>query len=117
MAMTIADRHLGLQGAQLVTVTFLTLAFSQLWHVFNLRHQDSGILRNEVTRSVWVWVALVFCSALLCLAVYLPQLRFVLGLARPDGQMWFVAIMASLAPLALIQLAKPLAHLVQRAAK
>ena len=117
VAMTIADRHLGLQGAQLVTVTFLTLAFSQLWHVFNLRHQDSGILRNEVTRSVWVWAALIFCSVLLCLAVYLPQLRFVLGLARPDGQMWFVAIMASLAPLALIQLVKPLAHLVPRVAR
>lgn len=33
---------------EIVTVTFLTLAFSQLWHVFNMRHRSSQF---STTRS------------------------------------------------------------------
>lgn len=113
-AMGIASNAMGLDGAPLVTVTFLTLALSQLWHVFNLSSPRSGIFRNEVTRSPWIWAALAVCGVLLCLAVYVPPLRLVLGLARPDGQMWSVAIAASLAPLLVIQLPRLLAAITGR---
>jgi Ca2+-transporting ATPase len=113
-AMAMASQWLGLADAELVTVTFLTLAFSQLWHVFNLRHPDAGFLRNEVTRSVWVWVAIGFCSLLLLLAVHLPQLRTVLGLALPDMAMWTLAILASLVPLVVIQIAQGIAYLSRK---
>ncbi len=114
-AMAMASQWLALADAELVTVTFLTLAFSQLWHVFNLRHPDAGVLRNEITRSAWVWVSIGFCSLLLLLAVYLPQLRMVLGLALPTAAMWTLAILASLAPLALIQLAQGIVRMSRKA--
>ena len=100
-----------------MTVTFLTLAFSQLWHVFNLRHPDAGIFRNEITRSPWVWGAIGFCAFLLVLSVYLPQIRNVLGLARPDLAMWGLAILASLAPLVIIQSAQGLSRLARGTAR
>lgn len=105
-AMAFAEHWLALTGAELVTVTFLTLAFSQLWHVFNLRSPDADILRNEVTRSVWIWAAIALCTALICLAIYLPGLRAVLDLAQPDLRMWALAIAASLAPLVILQAAQ-----------
>ena len=116
-AMALASQWLGLAGPGLVTVTFLTLAFSQLWHVFNLRHPDAGIFRNEITRSPWVWGAIGFCAFLLVLSVYLPQIRNVLGLARPDLAMWGLAILASLAPLVIIQSAQGLSRLARGTAR
>ncbi|MEL1251039.1 cation-translocating P-type ATPase [Aurantiacibacter gilvus] len=104
-AMTIAEGLLGLHGAAMVTVTFLTLAFSQLWHVFNMRHPDAGILRNEISRNPWVWSAIGLCSLLILAALYQPQLSALLGLVRPDGAMWLTALSASLAPLLVIQCA------------
>ncbi|TIX50720.1 cation-translocating P-type ATPase [Alteraurantiacibacter aquimixticola] len=104
-AMAVAGGPLGLEGSTLVTVTFLTLAFSQLWHVFNLRHPDSAMLRNEITANRWIWASIALCSALLVLAVYVPQLAHLLGLVRPDMMMWTVALLASLAPLVVLQLA------------
>lgn len=37
-----------------LTVALLTLAFAQLWHVFNMRDPGTGLLLNEVTRNPWV---------------------------------------------------------------
>ncbi len=38
-----ATQGLGLEGEAAVTVSFLTLAFGQLWHVFNMRQPTSGV--------------------------------------------------------------------------
>ena len=57
-----------------MTVTFLTVAFAQLWHVFNMRHPTSGLLRNEITRNPWIWAALALCAGLLVTAAYVPSL-------------------------------------------
>ena len=57
--MFVAERVLGLSQAESVTVSFLTLGFAQLWHVFNMRSKQGGLLVNEVTRNPWVWGAIV----------------------------------------------------------
>jgi Ca2+-transporting ATPase len=57
---------------QAVTISFLTLAFAQLWHVFNMRESGSGFFRNEITQNPFIWGALALCVGLLLLAVYLP---------------------------------------------
>jgi Ca2+-transporting ATPase len=46
------------------TIAFLTLALAQLWHVFNMRPEGSGLLRNPVIRNPWVWGALALCVPL-----------------------------------------------------
>ena len=66
----------GLQmgAGRAVTVLFLTLAFAQLWHVFNMRSRGSSRCRNEITRNPFVWAAIVLCAGLLLAAVYVPPL-------------------------------------------
>ncbi len=104
-ALALARFWLELDSSAVITVTFLTLAFGQLWHVFNMRSARSGLWKNEVSRNPWVWGSLVLCAALLAIAVYLPPLAQVLGLVRPDLTMWTVIFVASLAPLIAGQIA------------
>jgi Ca2+-transporting ATPase len=103
-ALVVAEFWLALDRASVVTVTFLTLAFAQLWQVFNMRASGSQPFRNEVTRNPWVWAALLLCTVLLVGPAYAPSLGAVLGLVPPDMIMWVLVLSASLTPLLLVQL-------------
>jgi Ca2+-transporting ATPase len=89
---------------QAVTISFLTLALAQLWHVFNMRDRGSKLFRNEITRNQYVWGALVVCVGLLLLAIYLPVLALVLNLTDPGHKGWLLIISLSLAPLFIGQI-------------
>jgi Ca2+-transporting ATPase len=106
VALNLALRAFGLDPQHAVTISFLTLAFSQLWHVFNMRERGSRLLVNEVTRNPWVWGALALCFGLLLAAVYFPGLADVLGVIRPTGKEWAVIQGLSLVPTAVGQLVK-----------
>jgi Ca2+-transporting ATPase len=82
-----------------VTVSFLTLAFGQLWHVFNMRDSGSTLLRNDVVRNRYVWSATGICTLLLLAAVYIPLFSGVLKLSPPDMRGWLLVTGFSLVPL------------------
>nr|WP_263809282.1 cation-translocating P-type ATPase C-terminal domain-containing protein [Salinibacter sp.] len=98
-----ATQGLGLEGEAAVTVSFLTLAFAQLWHVFNMRQPESGVLVNEVTRNRYVWAAVGFCMLLLFGAVYIPGVAGVLEIQPPGAEAWTLIALMSLVPLAVGQ--------------
>jgi P-type Ca2+ transporter type 2C len=108
-ALALARLELNLDSRSVITVTFLTLAFAQLWHVFNMRGLRSRMLSNEVTRNFWVWGALALCSALLVAPPYIPPIADVLHLAPPDTAMWAIILALSLGPTIVIQAATSLA--------
>lgn len=87
-------------------IGFLTLAFAQLFHVFNMASKNSGILVNEITKNKYIWLAILLCSGLTVLVYFVPPLRSVLGLVQVPLQVWFLCLLASLAPLLLFQLYK-----------
>ena len=89
---------LGFSEPQAMTIAFLTLAFAQLWHVFNMRNPGSGFLRNGITRNRYVWGALALCSGLLLAAIYVPGLSTALRTADPGVRGWGVVLAASLIP-------------------
>ena len=91
-----------------MTVSFLTLAFAQLWHVFNMRERGSYLLRNEITRNRYVWGALLLCIGLILIAVYVPGLSTVLRVTDPGLSGWSLIVGASLFPLAVGQSVKAL---------
>ena len=61
----IGQYRLELKGDALVTLSFLTLAFAQLFHVFKMRGRRSPALVNAVTRNPYVWGAVVLCTGIL----------------------------------------------------
>jgi len=100
-ALLIGRFALDLHGEALVTISFLTLAFGQLFHVFNMRGAGSPAFRNAVTRNPYVWLAVAFCTGLLLLAIYVPPLADALQIAPPDLNGWLLVAAASAAPLLL----------------
>ena len=103
-AMAIALLYLGMDEKQAVTVSFLTLAFAQLWHVFNMRETGSTFLNNAIMRNSFVWGALGLCSVMLAATVYVPLLAEVLNVARPGAKGWLLILSMSLLPLVVGQI-------------
>lgn len=101
---------LELEGDALVTISFLTLAFAQLWHVFNMRDIRSGLVVNGVTRNPVVWGALALCTALLLAVLFTPPAAMLLRLVPPSPEAWAVIVIASFIPLLVGQVGKAIAR-------
>jgi Ca2+-transporting ATPase len=98
-AMAVAVMYLDFGLGRAVTVSFCTLALAQVWHVFNMRSDPGRVLVNEITRNVWIWIAIGICLALILMAVYTPLLSGLLELSDPGTRGWLLIMMASLLPL------------------
>ncbi|MFW6213487.1 MAG: cation transporting ATPase C-terminal domain-containing protein, partial [Spirochaetota bacterium] len=107
-AFFVALGPLGMSEEAAVTVSFLTLAFSQIWHVFNMRGDGANIFKNDITSNRWVWGAIGLCLALIVGAVMLPGLSDVMTLTTDGMMTWLVALGAGLVPLILGPLARKL---------
>jgi Ca2+-transporting ATPase len=98
-----ATEELGVHGEAAVTISFLTLAFAQLWHVFNMREPEAPVFSNSVTRNPYVWGAVVLCVGLLLGAVYVPVVAGVLHVQPPSLAGWGVVLLMSVIPLVVGQ--------------
>ena len=94
IAFTLAFQWLGFDTEKAVTVSFLTLATAQLWHIFNMRQARTQLWNNEIVRNPYVWGALGLCVVLLLAAVYVPVLSSVLKLTHPGTDGWLLIITA-----------------------
>jgi Ca2+-transporting ATPase len=98
-AMAIALLYFDMEEKKAVTISFLTLAFAQLWHVFNMRDKSSTFFNNAIVRNPFVWGALLLCTLLLAATVYVPLLAEVLNVANPGVNGWLLVIIMSLLPM------------------
>jgi len=89
-----------------ITVSFLTLAFARLWHIFNMRDRGTGFSDNEIVKNKYVWVAIVLCTILLLAIVYLPGISVILKLTSPGLKAWTLIIAISLIPFGFGQFVK-----------
>lgn len=105
-ALMLALNWLQVSEVEAVTISFLTLAFAQLWNVFNMRSPEANVLRNEITTNPYVWGALVLCTILLLLAVYLPGLSDLLNTTNPGLNGWLLVLGMSILPTAVAQVMK-----------
>jgi Ca2+-transporting ATPase len=108
-AFFLALQWLEMETKQAVTISFLSLAFARLWHVFNMREKDTKLLRNDVTSNPFVWGALALCTGLLLVAVYTPGLSFALHMVDPGKSGWLLIASMSLISLMVGQVWKTLA--------
>lgn len=92
--------------ARAVTISFLTLAFVQLWHVLNMRNFDSKIFKNEINTNKYIWGAIGLSSFIILLAIYLPGVSGVLKTVNPGLDGWLLILGMSVIPLIIGQLWK-----------
>ncbi|MFW6114828.1 MAG: cation-translocating P-type ATPase [Thermodesulfobacteriota bacterium] len=109
-SLALALTWLGMEESRAVTISFLTLAFARLWHVFNMRERASRLLRNDVIQNPFIWAALGMCTVLLTAAVYVPALSLVLDMVRPGPSGWILIFSMSLVPLVAGQVIKEIAR-------
>lgn len=98
-------------------VAFITLAFAQLFHVFNMSAAHSKIFVNEITKNKFIWLALLLCTGLLVLVYTIPQVRTLLGLQILPNNVWLVSMLASLMPLIGVQIYKGISFLLSKSNK
>lgn len=94
---------LKLPEKEAVTVSFLTLAFAQLFHVFNMREIGTGMVDNAIVRNRFVWGAVILCFCLTLMTLYLPILSTVLDVAYPGHWGMVLVLFLALLPLAIGQ--------------
>ncbi len=102
-ALTVALHWLQLPAAEAVTVSFLTLATAQLWHVFNMRDLNTPLWNNDVVRNPFVWAALALCIALLVATMVIPPLSAILAVTALDPSGWLLVLVAGFLPVAAIE--------------
>ena len=78
-----------------VTISFLTLAFAQLWNIFNMRGAHTTLTDNDIVKNPYVWIALALSVGLLLLAVYMPFLAKLMQLSDPGIKGWILVLIAS----------------------
>ncbi len=94
----LAIHVLGLSPERAVTISFLTLSLSRLFHVLNMRDYSTTIFRNEIVKNPWIRAAVVICMALLFLALYVPFLADLFSLHPPSLQGWILILGMSILP-------------------
>jgi Ca2+-transporting ATPase len=105
---SIALYVLELEESRAVTISFLTLAFVQLWHVLNMRNKGSSFFNNEVINNKYIWAAIALSISVILIAIYLPGLNTVLKTVKPSPKEWFLIIGMSIIPLLIGQFWKSL---------
>jgi P-type Ca2+ transporter type 2C len=108
IGMHFAFNVIGFDKARSTTISFLILALAQLWHVFDMRTNGTGILSNAVTKNKYVWLALALSSVIILAAIYIPFLADILSLRNPGWRGWVIVVVASFAPMLVSQLLKEL---------
>lgn len=89
------------------TITFFSLAFSQLLHVFNMRDAQEHPFNNQITRNPYIWYALAICAVFLLLGYFVPFLSELLSLQTLQLVHWALIGGATLSTLLISQLLKP----------
>ncbi len=106
VAFELALRWEMIEEKKAVSVSFITLAFAQLWHVFNMRDVGSSFFRNDITGNPFIWGSLALCTGLIAAAVYVPVLSTVLKVENPEIDGWILALVMSIIPWVIGQILK-----------
>jgi Ca2+-transporting ATPase len=97
-----------LELAHARTIAFMTLALTQLFHVFNARSPRAVLFNRRLFQNPWAWAAVGLTVGLQLTVVYIPPLRHIFDTTPLSPQEWTLVLVASLLPLVLGQVAKGL---------
>jgi Ca2+-transporting ATPase len=89
-----------------VTMAFVTLALTQIFHAFNARSQRRSAFTDRLFTNGWLWGAVLACLVLQLAAVYAPPFQAALRTVPLTGTDWGIITACSLAPVAVVELVK-----------
>jgi Ca2+-transporting ATPase len=89
-----------------VTMSFMTLAFAQLFHLGNARSRDPVLAISRIKANRWALAAVPLVVGLQLLAVYWPPLARILSTVPLSWSEWSVVVALSLMPAVVGQLVR-----------
>ncbi|MGM0414730.1 MAG: cation-translocating P-type ATPase [Bacillota bacterium] len=85
------------------TLSFGTLAFVQLFHVFNARRKSGLAFGKKLFTNIYLWAAVVIGFFLQLAAIYTPFLQGILATVTVPLNLWWPSILGIIIPMILIQ--------------
>jgi Ca2+-transporting ATPase len=98
----------GRDEPQARTIAFMTLALTQLFHVFNARSPAPVLWSRRLFHNPWVWAAIALTVTLQLLVVYLPPLAATFHTGPLGAADWGLVLTAAALPLVAGQAVKAL---------
>lgn len=89
-----------------MTMAFLVLAISQLFHALNQRSNTESVFSGQGRVNWFLFLAMLLSGAILAAVVCLPSLKAFFSLAMLNAKQWEVVMLFSLLPLALVEITK-----------
>ncbi len=87
-------------------ISFYTLVWVQLLHVFNIPSRTRSLFTNEVVRNKWVWAAIVLSILLVFIAYMIPATREALSLLPLTPEQYLIVFFAGIGAVGIIQVFK-----------
>lgn len=97
-----------------VTMSFFTIAFAQLFHVFNMREVHTKFFRNDITKNIYVWLAIIICTLLMFSTLYINSFKEIMNLEYLNFNEIITVIFFSVLPLFIIQLTLEIQKKIKR---
>ena len=88
------------------TMTFAVLALSQLTHVFNIRDNKNSIFKTGIFDNMKLILADIVSAGLMLVALLVPQLHDVFGIANLPKQNILEVILLVIAPIIIVEIFK-----------
>ncbi len=95
------------------TITFSTMAYGQLLHIFNVREKDSFGLDKGVLKNPFLLISLAISGGLQLLVIYLPFFNRVMDTSPLSASHWWFILLGSVVPLVLIQLGRIMTSIIK----
>ena len=88
------------------TMAFVTLAFAELIHVFNVRNPKKSIFKTHPFKNKMLLLALGVSALLMIVILAIPQLREVFSIPVLPAQDTFEMILLILSPILIVEIMK-----------
>ncbi len=89
-----------------MTMAFLVLSISQLFHALNQRSNTASVFSNQGRINWLLFLAMFLSGAILAAVVCIPKLESFFSLVMLTAAQWEVVALFSLLPLALVEITK-----------
>jgi len=114
LAVFMISLAMGWEGRVAQTITFTTMAFGQLAHIFNVREKESFGLDRNILKNQFLILALIISVFLQLLAIYVPLLSNALGTTALNATQWLFVLAGAVLPLLIIQTERAIKRRIQK---
>ena len=103
----------GLQSEQGMTMAFVTMSMTEIFHAYNARSMNKSLFRLK-SRNRVLWAATIFSLALTTAVVYIPYLNTAFGFVSISALQYLISLALAIAIIPLVELQKLIVNITSK---